>query len=66
MFMCRSLEEFREGYLRLMADVQPQPPPVHYERAGPSIHLDPGPQSDSDSDAPDRKRYRLVVKRERY
>ena len=64
MFMCRSLEEFRETYLQIVADVQL--PDVHYEGAGPSVLLDPDSESGSDSDAPQRRCYRLVVKHESF
>ena len=62
MFMCRSLEEFRETYQRLLRE-----PPGEPEVVGPIIKAEPSDRGDDDSDQDSDhqpKRYRLVVKRE--
>ena len=64
MFMCRSLEEFREAYVRLSQIPLPEP-----DEVGPVVKRQPpdgseGDGDDEDGDQPNR--YRLVVKREAY
>ena len=61
--MCRSLEEFREAYLRLTQEPPPEPDVV-----GPVLKTEPNEDDDDDDDETDHqpKRFRLVVKREEY
>ena len=66
MFMCRSLEEFRAAYIRLLNEPQPQQP----DDVGPfkqEVNSD-GEDDDDDNDEDDHQpqRFRLVVKREAY
>ena len=60
--MCRSLEEFRATYERLLA----RPPPPPPEGVGPAFKVEPSSDDEDNSeDHPeDHQRYRLVVKRE--
>ena len=67
MFMCRSLEEFREAYLRILREDQQQPPPVDNIGAAKVEPRAQGETSDDDDDDDHQpKRFRLVVKREEY
>ena len=60
--MCRSLEEFRETYLRLTQEPPPEPDVV-----GPVFKTEPSEDDDGDDETHHQPgRYRLVVKREEY
>ena len=63
MFMCRSLEEFRAAYVRLLNE----PPPQQPEEVGPVFKVETNSDDDeNDTDDHQPQRFRLVVKREAY